>query len=83
MLFRSGAINASPESLLKVFSNFYSNNSANLPLPERISMGGEGLGGRSALIAYPKEKLVVIVVANARGGNLQPYASEIAEALLE
>ena len=28
-------------------------------------------------------KLVVIVVANARGGNLQPYASEIAEALLE
>lgn len=81
--FGAGAINASPESLLKVFSHFYSNNSANFPLPERISMGGEGLGGRSALIAYPKENLVVIVVANARGGNLQPYASEIAEALLE
>ena len=81
--FGAGAINASPESLLKVFSHFYSNNSANSSLPERISMGGEGLGGRSALIAYPKDNLVVIVVANARGGNLQPYASEIAKALLE
>jgi serine beta-lactamase-like protein LACTB, mitochondrial len=81
--FGAGAINASPESLVKVFSHFYSNNSADFPLPERLSMGGEGLGGRSALIAYPKENLIVIVVANARGGNLLPYATEIAEALLK
>ncbi len=81
--FGAGSINASAQSLLKVFSHFYSSNSANFPLKERISTGGEGLGGRSALIAYPKENVVVNIAANARGGNFQPYASQIAEALLE
>ena len=81
--FGAGSINAFAQSLLKVFSHFYSSNSTNFPLQERISTGDEGLGGRTALIAYPKENVVVNIAANARGGNFQPYASQIAEALLE
>ena len=78
--FGAGAINASPESLLKVFSHFYSNNSANFPLPERISMSGEGLGGLSYCL--PQRKLSCYYCSQ-RTGWKPSYASEIAETLLE
>jgi hypothetical protein len=45
----------------------------------KVSISGEGLGGCSVMVAYPRDNLVVVIAANARGGNLQPYASEIAD----
>lgn len=87
--FGGGAINSTPTDIAKIFNSYFSGSLTNKnffqvasSLPNRLSLSGEGLGGRSALVAYPKEKLTVVIMANARGGNLQPYANEIAEQIL-
>jgi hypothetical protein len=41
------------------------------------------LGGRSVAVAYPTARTIVVIAANARGGNLEPYAHRIADALLQ
>lgn len=84
--FGGGAVNATPTEIAKIYNTFFSGDltdetplQVSSSLPDKISFGGEGLGGRSALVAYPGENLTVVIVANARGGNLQPYANEIAD----
>ena len=90
--FGGGAINASSESILEIYKAFYSGaltSSSTLSrfTPEGngersyVSVGGEGLGGRSAAVAYPAEQVIVVIAANARGGNLEPYARRIADVL--
>lgn len=94
--FGGGAVNASSSAILDVYRAFYSGeltSSATLeafaPTDNRagerpyISVGGEGLGGRSVAAAYPTRNVIVVIAANARGGNLEPYARRIADALLE
>ena len=87
--FGGGAINSTPTEVAKIYSAYFSGNLTNEPssqisssLPRRFNFGGEGLGGRSALVAYPQERLVVVIVSNARGGDLQPYAEEISQVIL-
>jgi CubicO group peptidase (beta-lactamase class C family) len=89
--FGAGNINASPGAISKVFSAFNEGKLSSLKTVEllfsqfasheaypKLSLGGEGLGGRSVLLTYPTDNLVIVIAANARGGNLQPYANEIA-----
>lgn len=87
--FGGGALNSTPKEIAKIYSEFFSGTLTNeshqqvvASLPSRISLSGEGLGGRSTLIAYPQDNLTVVIVANAMGGNLQPYAAQIAEIIL-
>lgn len=87
--FGGGALNSTPLEIAKIYGAFFSGTLTNespqqvvASLPSRISLSGEGLGGRSTLIAYPKESLTVVIVSNARGGNLQPYAAQIAAIIL-
>jgi serine beta-lactamase-like protein LACTB len=87
--FGGGALNSTPMAIAKIYGAFFSGTLTKespqqvvASLPSRISLSGEGLGGRSALVAYPKESLIVVIVSNARGGNLQPYAAQIAENIL-
>jgi hypothetical protein len=74
----------------KIFSDFYKGRLTSRATLEQfvpavtapceyVSLGGEGLGGRSALVAYPADNLIVVIVANARGGDLVPYARRMAE----
>lgn len=88
--FGGGAINSTPADIARVFNAYFSGKltkrgsvQATSTLPNRIALSGEGLGGRSTLVAYPDENLTVVLVSNARGGNLQPYAIELAELLLD
>jgi len=90
--FGGGAINATPSAIAKIFSDYYQ---AKLTSKETlaefvpaiasdqksISLGGEGMGGRSALFAYPAKNIVVVIAANARGGDLKSYAENIANAV--
>lgn len=87
--FGGGAINSTPSDIAKVFSAYFSgklmkggSSHATSTLQNQMALSGEGLGGRSTIVAYPKENLVVVIFSNARGGNLQPYAVEIAELIL-
>lgn len=87
--FGGGGINSTPSELVKVMRSYFSGKLTNEPaskmvnsLPRRFTTSGEGLGGRSALVGYPKESLSVVLMANARGGNLQPFAIEIAELII-
>ena len=87
--FGGGAINSTPSDIAKVFSAYFSGKltkggsvQATSILQNQMELSGEGLGGRSTLVAYPKENLIVVIFSNARGGNLQPYAVEIAELIL-
>ncbi len=78
---------ASPADIAKIYSAYYAGQltPANTSVDYatgRISLGGEGLGGRSALVTYPQHKLTVVVAANARGGDLMPFANQIADVLL-
>ena len=83
--FGGGGLNASPTAVAKAFSAFYAtrltrpNVLAGCVSAESISLGGEGLGGRSALVAYPADRLVVVILANARGGDLVQHAMDLAE----
>ncbi len=65
--FGAGAINATPIAIAKVFSDFYHAKLTSYKTLKQfvpaisqwrhsISFGGEGLGGRSALVAYPADK---------------------------
>jgi serine beta-lactamase-like protein LACTB len=87
--FGGGAINSTPADIAKVFNAYFSGKltkggslQATSTLQNRMASSGEGLGGRSTIVAYPKDNLIVVIFANARGGNLQPYAVEIAELIL-
>jgi len=94
--FGAGNINASAFAISKIFSAFnegklssietvellFPKTSAIDSSPAKASFGGEGLGGRSILHVYPNDNLVIVIAANARGGNLQPYANDIAEIIL-
>ena len=90
--FGGGAINATPTAMARIFSDFYQAKltsrktlesivPATTKAQETISFGGEGVGGRSALVAYPNDQLVVVVVANARGGEVKSYAEKLARAV--
>jgi hypothetical protein len=77
--FGSGAINSTPADIAEVFSAYFSEKLTERgALQDQMALSGEGLGGRSTIIAYPKDNLIVVIFANVRGGNLQPYAVEIA-----
>ena len=83
--FGGGALNSTPSEIAQIYNAYFSGRLTNEApsqvsayLPKQFSLSGEGLGGRAALIAYPSENLTVVLMANARGGNLQPYAREIA-----
>jgi len=87
--FGGGGINSTPTEIAQIFSVYFSgkltketSSQVSGSLPKRLNLSGEGLGGRSALVAYPNENLTVVIMANARGGNLQPYAAKIAELIL-
>jgi len=81
--FGSGNINASPLEISHIFSAMYANNSASTDTFKKLfpllSVSGEGLGGRSTLLVDPSNNVVIVIAANARGGNLQPYANEISD----
>jgi serine beta-lactamase-like protein LACTB len=87
--FGGGAINSTPSDIAKVFSAYFSGKltkggalQATSAQPNQMALSGEGLGGRSTMVAYPKENLIVVIFSNARGGNLQPYAVKIADLIL-
>ena len=87
--FGGGGLNSTPREIAQVYYAYFSGSlSSETPLqvteylPKHFTLSGEGLGGRAALIAYPSENLTVVLMANARGGNLQPYASKIADLFL-
>ena len=87
--FGGGSINATPTAFTRIYNDYFSGNLTNETsteltsrLPRRFSLSGEGLGGRSTLVAVPSENLVVVITANSRGGDLQPYAIQISELLL-
>lgn len=87
--FGGGGLNSTPTEIVKIMSSYFSGKLTDEPgtqiansLPRRLTTSGEGLGGRSALVAYPNENLSVLLMANARGGNLQPYALEIADLII-
>lgn len=84
--FGGGGINSSPSEIVQIVSHFIAGRLSNQSLvdmvnalPTKLTVGGEGFGGRSSLVVYPKENLSVLLMANTRGGNLQPYTEEIAE----
>lgn len=88
--FGGGAINATPTAVAKIFSSYYAVKLASIEAMngltaglmepgKRISLSGEGMGGRASLVAYPEQGLVVVIVANSRGGELTSYADRIAE----
>ena len=87
--FGGGGLNSTPLEIAQIYKAYFLGRltretplevSANLS--KRFSLSGEGLGGRAALVAYPSENLTVVLMANARGGNLQSYANKIADLLL-
>ena len=88
--FGGGAINSTAADIAKIYQAYFAgkltNESASelaSSLPGKFTIAGEGLGGRAALVAYPQEQLVVVILANTRGGDLQPHAVELAELLLD
>lgn len=94
--FGGGGVNATPEAVLDIYEAFYSDEIAPPATLRKfvpsatdgqdrpyVSFGGEGLGGRSVAAAFPADGVIVVIAANARGGNLEPYARRIGEALLQ
>jgi serine beta-lactamase-like protein LACTB, mitochondrial len=82
--FGGGAINASPQAVANIYRAYVADVrraefSAGHDGP--FSVGGEGLGGRSIAYVDPQSGIIVVIAANARGGNLEPYARRIAEAI--
>jgi serine beta-lactamase-like protein LACTB, mitochondrial len=82
--FGGGAVNASPQAVADIYRAYLrdvrrAESRAGQEGP--FSVGGEGLGGRSIAYADPKSGVIVVIAANARGGNLEPYARRIAEAI--
>jgi serine beta-lactamase-like protein LACTB len=85
--FGGGAMVASPAAIAKIYSAYYAGqltpaNTSVEYATGRVSLGGEGLGGRSALVTHPQHNLTVVVAANARGGDLMPFANQIADIVL-
>lgn len=87
--FGGGAVNGTPAEIARVFSAFYAGKLTSKPILERfvpaaatgtddiVSFGGEGLGGRSVVVAVPARNVVVTIAANARGGSLEPLGKVI------